>query len=240
MRLYDETGGWNKQCWTQEFKDKVYACVKTIAKEGDIKGGYIDLEQSCRLIRAWQEMHPPSIEECMRHRCSKHLDVGQLNSSVVGGAECGACVLDTARALLSEQARSLYKVEEEQHAQAAQMPKMPTHSMLVPGQRQMLEDLIIRWHQRFQHVVVVGDELGFPVMGEVFHRTRRTEPYWTFNDAFKRLEWLLLSEESIEGGTLYVRVTPNIEHVYDFDQQQHIWRGVARFSFTETKKRPVA
>src|SRR5205809_4202268 len=34
----------------------------------------------------------PSIEDCLFHRCKKHLAKGQINSNEFSGAECGACI----------------------------------------------------------------------------------------------------------------------------------------------------
>ena len=94
--------------WTQEFLDDVYACIKTVCKSlPQLRPYFIDSEQARLLIQAWIDMHP-DIEQCISHRCERHRHVGPLNASTVDGAECGACILLTARTseqLLSQERR---------------------------------------------------------------------------------------------------------------------------------------
>lgn len=245
--------------WTPGFKADVYQCIKSVARELGINSPYyMDEEQSRWLIKFWVDMHPP-IDDCLMHRCPKHLHVGQLNSSVDGGVECGACILLTCKTAEQVVAQEMYKVGEDVNKafkinidQTTVGPQPGTGgplagagvatagtklaSELGHGQRHMMLTLIDTWHKRFKNVVNVGDEAhhtgGFPVMGEVYHRTERTNPCKTFHEAFRELERILLTRECFQGETLYVRRPPAIENVFDFNNREHIWRGMARWSFT--------
>ena len=37
---------------------------------------------------------PPTIEDCLFHRCDQHVGVSQLNAEEATGSECGACIAE--------------------------------------------------------------------------------------------------------------------------------------------------
>jgi len=91
--------------WTDEFKDEVYGLVKYVVKEMGLDSRtFIDTEQACRLIQAWQRNHPLAEEDILRIRCTQHHQVPQMNSAAAG-AECGVCVINTAMETLRMQAK---------------------------------------------------------------------------------------------------------------------------------------
>ena len=103
-------------------------------------------------------------------------------------------------------------------------------------QIESISDLIKTWHGRFLNVINVVDNSlhsgGFPVMGEVYHRREVTDKVSTFDLAFEQLRHKLLNKENFEGDTLYIRVAPTIEKVYDFESTKDVYCGIARFSYT--------
>jgi len=223
--------------WTEEFMKEVYDHSYQIYRELDLRI-FLDpqvQEASRRLIKSWNEVHPAE-EDILRIRCTQHHQVPQMNSAAAG-AECGVCVINTAIETLRMQAKEngpfMGPYPGNSPAEQERMLMMSFQKPFSTKQVETINDLVKTWHGRFLNVINVGEAGGgFPVYGEVYHRREVTDKVNTFDLAFEQLRHRLLNKENFEGDTLYVRVAPMIEKVYDFDSTKDVYCGIARFSYT--------
>jgi len=147
------------------------------------------------------------------------------------------CVINTAIETLRMQAKEngpfMGPYPGNSPAEQERMLMMSFQKPFSTKQVETINDLVKTWHGRFLNVINVGEAGGgFPVYGEVYHRREVTDKVNTFDLAFEQLRHRLLNKENFEGDTLYVRVAPMIEKVYDFDSTKDVYCGIARFSYT--------